>query len=360
MYYRAIEGSDSGLWVYNVPSGTCFLSDRYYTMLGYEPNEFEGTNENLFALLHPDDVERTNRIFEDFYKGVTSKYRNEVRLKNKSGSYTNILTQGIGERNQAGEVETFIGWNIDITPLKEAQRLLDEERAKSASQSRLAHLGLLSAGVTHEINNPLMVIKLRSQLMMKSIANRGNIPTETLLTYLEAIQDSANKIESIVKGLRTIANGGNDDEQGRFSINQVLEEVLFLCRAELEEQQVSVNLSAMAEVEVEGNITLMGQVFLNLIDNSIDALKDRPLKKILITLSRSENDATITFEDNGPGVEEKNRDKIFLPFFTTKAPGEGTGMGLSISASIIQAHRGSIEYSFEKGRSIFTIHLPIH
>lgn len=62
MYYKAIEESDSGLWVYDIAAGTVFLSDRYYTMLDYEPNEFEGTMENLYVLLHPEDVESTNKI----------------------------------------------------------------------------------------------------------------------------------------------------------------------------------------------------------------------------------------------------------------------------------------------------------
>lgn len=355
MYYKAIEESDSGLWVYDIAAGTVFLSDRYYTMLGYEPNEFDGTMENLYGLLHPDDIEPTNKIFAEFFKSKNSKYRNEVRLKNKGGGYTHILTQGYGERNEAGEVVTFIGWNIDITPLKDAQRLLDEERVRSAAQSRLAQLGILAAGLTHEIYNPLMSIQLRSQMITKTIKNNEEFPADKLLEYLETIQSSAKKIESIVRGLRTISDGGKDDQKETFILNKLLEDILSICRTQLDQKQILVQVTANENISFEGNKILLGQVFLNLINNSVDALESTSQRLISINLSQQEDEIIITFADNGEGVPENDREKIFLPFFTTKEPGKGTGLGLSISNSIIQAHKGSIDYSREKDRSIFTI-----
>lgn len=359
MYVRAIEESDSGLWVCDVKSGVCVLSDRYYTMLGYEPNEFEGTMENLFKLLHPDDIESTNKIFNEFFQSKSSKYRNEVRIKNKSGDYTHILTQGIGERNDAGEIVTFIGWNIDITPLKEAQRLLDEEKVKSASQSRLAQLGLLAGGLTHEINNPLMVIQLRSQLLEKALKKGEKLTSEKISAYLETIQNSAKKIESIVKGLRSISDDREIDQKKTFPVNKLLDDVLQMLRAQLEQKKIAVKVSAPEEISILGNITLIGQVFLNLLNNSIDALEDSDSKEIHIHFHKNDKEAELVFEDSGPGIEKNNQEKIFLPFYTTKAPGKGTGLGLSISNSIVKDHKGSIEYSFENGRSKFTIKLPL-
>ena len=358
MYYKAIEESDSGLWVYDLATGTVFLSDRYYTMLGYEPNEFEGTMENLYALLHPEDVESTDLIFAEFFKSKNSKYRNEVRLKNKAGGYTHILTQGFGERNEAGGVVTFIGWNIDITPLKEAQKLLDDERVRSAGQSRLAQLGILAAGLTHEIYNPLMSIQLRSQLLTRSIKNNEEITDAKLIEYLETIQNSAKKIEAIVRGLRTISEGGKDDQKETFVVNKLLEDILSVCRPQLDQKQILVRVTDLEIISFEGYKILLGQVFLDLINNSVDALENTSQKLIFINLSQQEKEIVITFEDNGEGIPENNREKIFLPFFTTKEPGKGTGLGLSISNSIIQTHKGSIDYTRENGRSIFTIRLP--
>lgn len=361
MYLKAIEGSDSGLWVCDMKAGMCFLSNRYYTMLGYVPGEFEGTLQNLFALLHPDDQSSTQQIFDEYFRGLTDRYRNEVRLKNKSGGYTHILTQGTGERNAAGELTKFIGWNIDITPLKEAQKKLDEERTKSAGQSRLAQLGILAGGLTHEVNNPLTVIQVRTQMMERSIKNGETLNSEKVLVNIEAIQEAAKKIELIIDGLRTIAYGGSDENKKIFSINKVLDEVIKSCRGEILNRSISLHQNIFEkEFLVLGNITLIGQVFLNLIYNAMDAVENSPQKAIWVDLTSGGHEVFISIMDNGPGVLEENQEKIFLPFFTTKEPGKGTGLGLSISSSILKTHHGSIEYRRFQERSQFVVKLPLN
>lgn len=98
-------------WEYIVSENVCILSDDYYIMLGYEPGEFTGTFENLFALLHPDDIELTTRKFDDLFLKKTIAYRNEVRLRNKNGSYVRVLSEGYFERDHNGLFTKFVGWN---------------------------------------------------------------------------------------------------------------------------------------------------------------------------------------------------------------------------------------------------------
>lgn len=98
-------------WEYIVEKNVCILSDEYYTMLGYEPGEFEGTFENLFAILHPDDIEQTTKKFDDLFLKKTQTYINEVRILNKAGSYTKVLSEGYFERDAQGVFIKFVGWN---------------------------------------------------------------------------------------------------------------------------------------------------------------------------------------------------------------------------------------------------------
>ncbi len=360
MYFKAIEGSDSGLWVLDVKAGLCYLSNRYYTMLGYAPGEFEGTMSNLFALLHPEDVQKSNDLFQDFFEGKSDIYRNEVRLKHKSGKFIHILTQGLGERDENNKVVIFIGWNIDITSLKEAQQKLDEERALNISQTRLAQLGLLAGGITHEVNNPLTVIQARSQMMIKAIQSGKTLDTESLLAGLEAIQNSSKRIAEIVKGLRTIVDGGVEGNQTKVSLIHAVEEVLSICQSEVEARGIRLHITMGSERPyIFANFALLCQVFINLINNASDALETMKEKDIWIKVESRETRAYFIIDDNGIGIKPQDRDKIMTPFFTTKDPGKGTGLGLSISKAIVHSQKGDLQYESYHGLSRFSVSFPI-
>jgi PAS domain S-box-containing protein len=359
-YYKAIEGSDSALWVYDLGLNTCYLSSRYYTMLGYEPDEFEGTLENIFALLHPDDAQKSQQQFADLFSGKSDLYRNEVRLKAKSGQYCPILTQGMVERDEAGTVTQFIGWNIDISSLKEAQKALDEERALNIAQSRLAQLGLLSGGIAHEVKNPLTTIMGRSELLQRQIKKGLAISEENILKDLETIQRAAKRIAEIIEGLRVMVEGGTGQNKERILVTQVTEEVLSLCQSQLESQGIRWHIKLPKPGPcVECNFTLLSQVFLNLVKNAADALEQQTEKDIWIQVTEEDGKAGFIIEDNGSGVKPEDRDKLMLPFFTTKPPGKGTGLGLSISKAIIHSSGGDFYYEDISGHTRFVVELPV-
>lgn len=359
MYYKAIEGSDSGLWVCDVKNDICYLSNRYYQMLGYGPGEFEGTMSNLFALLHPDDVKKSSEVLAPVFNGTIDSYRNEVRLRSKSGQYIPILTQGRVERDEENKVTRLIGWNIDISLLKEAQRKLDEERALNLANTRLAQLGLFSGGVAHEINNPLTVIQVRTEMLIRSLREGKILNQDSLIENLTTVQNASRKIADIIEGLRTLADGGNDDTRSMVSLKQAVEEVTGLFRQELDKKGIALHVAAPSEgFTVMANFALLCQVLLNLIQNSADALEDELNKNIWVTITSLSDAARIDVEDDGPGVKEEDIEKIMLPFFTTKPPGKGTGLGLSISKSIIESFSGTLTYKPADGRTRFSITLP--
>lgn len=358
MYYKAIEGSDSGLWVYDAEKDLYYLSNRYYTMLGYSPGEFEGNMQMLFSLLHPDDVDRSTKFFAEFFASKSNSYRNEVRLKSKSGSYIDILTQGIAERDKDGKLTKFIGWNIDISSLKDAQRKLDEERARNMAQSRLAQLGLLAGGLAHEINNPLTVVKIRSELISRNLS-QGKLDPKFIQDSLNEIQNSAKRIADIIAGLRAMSDG-SADLRDRIPVSHVIEEVLSICRSEISKRGIDLHLDiSQQNPYITANFSLMCQVLLNLINNAADALEEQTQKDIWIKTDADETHAFIIIEDNGPGIKKEDQDKIMLPFFTTKEPGKGTGLGLTISKSIVQSEKGDLSYEQLNEFTKFVVKLPL-
>lgn len=220
--------------------------------------------------------------------------------------------------------------------------------------SRMASIGELASGIAHEINNPLTSIVGFTQLMLMEETN------EEFRKNLQKIYDESIRTKNIVKNLLGFARN-NKGKRELSDINFLIKSVikLFGKQPELNNIRVILNLwkdSLLAIVD-PGQIQ---QVFLNIIQNAIDAIT-LSHKGDLIKIKSYENDGFIfvEIEDNGPGIPREIQKKIFNPFFTTKEVGQGTGLGLSISHKIIQSHGGSISVKSQINKgAIFIIKLP--
>lgn len=240
-----------------------------------------------------------------------------------------------------------------------------------AQADRMISLGIMAAGVAHEINNPATFISGNIQLIEEvwdSIKNqlelvpkdkqdrKVKIIVNEMPEILVDINNGINRITEIVRGLKSFTR--TDHNQRKLtSITSRIEEALKICRSKIndniiiqEKFQKDLPLVIINSVEIE-------QVFVNLIINAIDAIKQGI---IIIETSIDENNIVVNIIDNGPGIPKDVINQLFTPFFTTKAVGKGTGLGLSISQNIIQDHGGSIKATNNKDQgATFTISLPI-
>ena len=221
----------------------------------------------------------------------------------------------------------------------------------------MASIGLLAAGVAHEVNTPLTGISSFTQLLLEST---GSDDPRTPL--LEKIERQTFRAAKIVNGLLNLARPGGSDAAGPVDVNVVINDVMALLEHQLQTANIQIRrqLSAVPTV-VQGIEFKLQQVFLNLFLNARDAMPTGGW--LSVTSYVEDGQAVIEVADTGSGISGDALTRIYDPFFTTKAVGQGTGLGLSITYGVIQEHHGSIECKSEadKGtRFIVTLPLPPH
>ena len=221
------------------------------------------------------------------------------------------------------------------------------------TSEKLASIGLLSAGVAHEINTPLTGISSYVQILQKKMTDSPHAH------MLEKIDNQTERVASIVKNLLNFARNPSDSAFHPVDLKESLESILSLIDYKLKNMNISVKLDLIPLKAVWAQGERLQQVFINIILNALDAM---PQGGILhIQLYRDGNFAVIRIEDSGTGISEEHLPHIFDPFFKTKGIGKGTGLGLSISYAIIKEHEGriSVESRPQKG-TVFLIMIPMN
>jgi signal transduction histidine kinase len=250
---------------------------------------------------------------------------------------------------QSGEPIEIIGIVRDITERKKMEHQL-------LMQDRLASIGQLTSGVAHELNNPLTSVINFSTLLLKR-----DLP-EDIRQDVTTIQEEARRTAQVVKNLLTFT-GKQQQEKELVNVIQSIQKVLELRAYEQKVSNIRVNLRANPELPmVMGNSPQLQQVFFNLIINSEYFMLQAHNKGTLtITAEKAGASVRIAFSDDGPGIAKEDLPHLFTPFFTTKGPGKGTGLSLSICQGIISEHGGRIWSEIEPGKGAsFIIELPVY
>ncbi|MDF1862693.1 MAG: ATP-binding protein [Verrucomicrobiales bacterium] len=237
---------------------------------------------------------------------------------------------------------------------------LKETEGKLIQSEKMASLGQLSAGVIHEIGNPLNYSN-QALFLLRRLLVREN-ENEEVKEAMNDIQDSIERMKAIVKELREFSHKSSE-VQIEYPVSQSVEVALRMLGKEIEDSEVSVTSQVSEELRIDGVKNQITQVLINLVHNSIQALDKAEMsgpKRVDITGKKTGDRIEITIRDNGPGIGEDAKKQIFDPFFTTKEVGEGTGLGLSISFRIIESHGGELRVDSAPGDfTEFTIVLPL-
>ncbi|MFK7951291.1 MAG: tetratricopeptide repeat protein, partial [Ekhidna sp.] len=241
--------------------------------------------------------------------------------------------------------------------LKKNNEELKETQSLLVRSEKMASLGILAAGVGHEINNPLNFIKNGVSVLEMKLEEQFKGSSEEMKQYFTIINEGINRTSSIVKSLSHFSRVGvNMDE--KCNVHEIIENCLIILNVKLK-GRINIERSFTSDsVQVIGNEGKLYQVFMNIISNAEQAIKDTGL--IEINTRKVSANVVVTITDDGSGIEEENLLKINDPFYTTKDPGKGTGLGLFITHSIIEEHNGSIEVTSDLNKgSKFVVTLPI-
>jgi C4-dicarboxylate-specific signal transduction histidine kinase len=244
--------------------------------------------------------------------------------------------------------------------MQRREQELRDKQEQLVQAGKMATLGELTTGVAHELNNPLNNIGLfvgnAIDLMELGASERGRV-----LRELKNAMGQVRKASEIISHLRTFGRAAPVSREP-VTLNNVIERALSLMQEQLRLRQIEVTVDFCAgDAVVIGNAIQLEQVFINLLNNSRDAVAHAPERRIYVCCSISEGMAEVRLCDSGPGIPEGLEQRIFDPFFTTKEVGEGTGLGLSITYSIIKDHEGTIavEKTPPEGGAVFVIRLPL-
>ena len=332
---------------------------------GYRREEVIG--QRVPVLYESEEVAREvmTRMREE--GGILSSF--ETTFKAKDGRLIPVLISASMLYDEEGNEVGTVGFSKDIRErklavdelrktseeLKHSYERLEQAQASAISAEKLAAIGRLTAGVSHEVLNPLAIITMSLQLMIKD----QETPPE-IADQLRVLEEQAYRIAKITQDLLYFARH-RPPERRPLDFNETLQRVLGLLERDLQLHNISVELALSEGLPpVSADQGQLQQVVLNLLTNAKDAMPDGG--RLVLSTKTVENNGKkfveLWVEDSGSGIAADHMDKIFDPFFTTKPEGEGTGLGLSICQGIVEAHGGSIRAeNIPEGGAAFVIQM---
>jgi PAS domain S-box-containing protein len=416
----SLKSGAIGCWEWNIIENTLIWDDRMYELYGVNPESNTRLVYEIWSTgLHPDDREASESLIRQAVLGQ-AEFDPEFRVVHPDGSIHFIKAFGLLLRNAEGNPAKMIGLNFEITERKQAeaqlQSLLQESQAKSQElqlayqelqetqiqliqAEKMSSLGQLVAGVAHEINNPvsfiygnltptwdyaqslLELIQLYQDSYPNPAAEITDFIEEIELDFIaedfpkiiDSMKNGASRIRDIVKSLRIFSRLDEADLK-EVDLHENLDSTLVILHNRLNGGGGNAEIQVIKTYGnlplVECYIGLLNQVFMNLLTNAIQAIEEK--QKIetnsdytgLITITTAidaSNWVSISIKDNGIGMTPEVQANIFNPFFTTKAVGQGTGMGLPTSYQIVtKNNQGKLSFSSAIGLGTeFTIKLPL-
>jgi nitrogen-specific signal transduction histidine kinase/iron only hydrogenase large subunit-like protein len=287
----------------------------------------------------------------------TNKYQTSDELNCGSCGYPSCREYAVAIAKGLAEEDMCLPYLIEKLEL--AYKELKETQEQLHSAEKLASIGQLAAGVAHEINNPLGTIMLYASMMKKKV-EKSPCADEQNTEDLKLIIDEANRCKNIVSDLLNFARQGKL-RVGDVNIHKLITGIVKTIKLNPLYSDINFNVeSELSNTIIEGDNDQIKQVFLNLINNSCEALETSEIKNVTINIKKKDENIVINVIDTGCGIPQENINKIFTPFFTTKKIGKGTGLGLAIIYGIIKMHKGDIKVKSTIGKGTeFIITLPI-
>ena len=315
-----------------------FWSDETYRIFGYHPSTLISF-PLILQRVHPEDLEVVQRALAEAQDGRDFDY--EYRLLMPDGSVKHLHLVAHGMRDRDGRLE-YIGAVQDVTQQRRSEEALGELRSELAHVSRVTSLGTLTASIAHEVSQPLSGIITNASTCLRMLASDPPNVDGARETARRTIRDGHRASEVITRLRALFARKTPTMEP--VELNEATREVMALSRSELQRSRTTIRMELAEDLPlVMGDRVQLQQVIMNLLRNASEAMSevdDRP-REIVIRTARDKDDRVIvSVQDAGSGFEPHSAEKMFDAFYTTKQ--HGMGIGLSVSRSIIESHRGRL------------------
>lgn len=372
----AFDGSQDGLWDWNLVDNSVYLSPRWKAMLGYEDHELPNELETWRSLVHPDDLQKALEDVAMTIDGKSDRLENKHRLRHKNGRWVWVYDRGkvqfdinhkairmIGTHT---DLSTEINLNNRLTALNKdleariqyevSQNLKKEELLRH--QARLAQMGEMLSMIAHQWRQPLTAISAAvGTLQLNTMLEQYD--QATFSAKLGNISDYAQHLSQTINDFRDFFKTHKMMEET--TLEEIIEHTLLIVRPSLEDRRITLHFDLAANVRFNTYVNEFRQVVLNLIKNAEDALLENAISAPRITIRTyvSRDYCMLEIGDNAGGVPDDLLAKVFDLYFTTKEQ-DGTGLGLYMSKVIIEEHcNGTIRVHNDDSGALFTIKVPL-
>ena len=332
-----------------------YVNDKFCEISKYSREELIGQNHRIInSGFHPKE------FFINLWKTIAAGqiWKGEVKNKAKDGTHYWVFTTIVPFMTTKGRPFKYAAIRTDITEQKLAQEQAERHRAALVHSEKMASVGELAAGIAHELGNPLATIRGRMEFLKMQI-HAGNAGPEATLKTVDTVEQLCDRMAGIIRGMKSLSRDGTSDPFQKVSLGRLIKDVLGFTWEGFKKHDIKMHAD-----EVDDRLTIwcqetqISQVFVNLINNAKDAIKPLDDRWIKIEVLDRGSNVEIAVTDSGKGIPKEIQEKIMLPFFTTKPMGEGTGLGLSVSTSIVENHGGTIRIDPSAPNTRFIVTLP--
>lgn len=331
-----------------------FCNQTYKKWFDIEPQTLIG--KHLVDVVGPEACELIVPRFQRTLNGETVEW--EGPLPFLHGGDREVRSIYVPDFGPNGKVRGIVVLTVDVTSLKEGEKVIAQQRDRLTESARLAALGEMVSGIAHEINNPLAIILARAEIL-KDSANQSALDPEKVANWADKLSIMTLKISKIVKSIRAISRNGHEDPFEPASVSSIFDDMAELCAGRIAKDQIRFQIDLKNKgLSLECRKVQLEQVILNLLNNACDAASQGQDRWIKLEAADLGENVEISVTDSGPGISPELEQKIFLAFFTTKPTGQGTGLGLSLSQNIVSSHRGILKLDRSTSHTRFVITLP--
>ena len=360
-----------GIWDWDIASGTLYNNARWCVMLGYDPADTLRRVEEFVQLLFEEDLAEMFAQIKESQEGRKA-YRHEHRMRRRDGTVLWVMDRGdVVERDANGRALRMVGSVSDITDRKLAEIALVEAKARAEQlnveltsameelrqaqsslirQDKMAALGALVAGVSHELNTPLGNAVTASstlrdeQRKFAPLVERG-MTRSALKGFVDTVAEAAEILErnleravDLIGSFKQVAVDQSGFNRRSFDLSEVVHEVLTVMRPAIRASRVEVNQNIVPGLMMDSYPGSLGQVLMNLINNTLlHAFVDQDPGSLTISTWRHDDSSIcISVKDDGRGVPIEHQSRVFDPFFTTRLGQGGSGLGLNIAFNIVR------------------------
>jgi PAS domain S-box-containing protein len=352
------EVAGIGGWTFDLESQEMFWTRQLYILFGCDPTVFKPSLASFSAFVEASAVGKlTNKVHGLIQSLQEFDFEIPVSHRFGEGRWVRIIGR---PQYENGQVHRVIGAVQEVTQLKLKEQQVEYQKDKAMANSRATALGQMAGGIAHEINNPLTIV-LGTAKHLKTSSERNELVDAYVQVGTEKIIQATNRIAKVIKGLKAFAREGSKDPIVDCSVKMILDDTFTFCEARVRNHGIVMEIPQLEhDLRLRCRPVEIAQALLNLVMNSDSAVRGTLSPWIKVTFEQDKHWSVFRITDSGKGIPRAVADRMMEPFYSTKAPGMGMGLGLSVVFSIVMTHSGQFFLDSDCPNTSFVIKIPRH